>query len=77
MAKKPTGSTKRTGLRRQAEALLRTTDRDVAAMPVKDVQQLVHELQVHQVSDSSPRKTAIIGSRRRFGIWWCLPSTTS
>jgi PAS domain S-box-containing protein len=40
---------KPTGLRRQAEALLRMTNRDVAAMPVKDVQQLVHELQVHQV----------------------------
>ncbi len=49
MAKKPGGSTKPTGLRRQAEELLRTTKRDVAAMPVKDVQQLVHELQVHQI----------------------------
>ncbi|MEO5955145.1 MAG: PAS domain S-box protein, partial [Nitrospiraceae bacterium] len=28
---------------------LRMTKRDVAAMPVKDVQQLVHELQVHQI----------------------------
>lgn len=36
-------------LRRQAEELLRTTKRDVAAMPVKDVQQLVHELQVFQI----------------------------
>jgi Tfp pilus assembly protein FimV len=34
---------------RQAEARLRATKRDVAAMPVKDVQQLVHELQVHQI----------------------------
>src|SRR6266849_8653731 len=34
---------------RQAEARLRATRRDVAAMPVKDVQQLVHELQVHQI----------------------------
>ena len=49
MAKKPDGSTKVTGLRRQAEELLRATKRDVAAMPVKDVQQLVHELQVHQI----------------------------
>ena len=49
MAKKPDGSTKFTGLRREAEARLRTTRRDVAAMPVKDVQQLVHELQVHQI----------------------------
>jgi PAS domain S-box-containing protein len=34
---------------RQAEARLRATKRDVAAMPVKDVQQLVHQLQVHQI----------------------------
>jgi len=34
---------------RQAKARLRATKRDVAAMPVKDVQQLVHELQVHQI----------------------------
>ena len=34
---------------RQAEARLRTTKRDVAAMPVKDVQRLVYELQVHQI----------------------------
>ncbi|MCI0426718.1 MAG: PAS domain S-box protein [Nitrospiraceae bacterium] len=34
---------------RQPEARLRATRRDVAAMPVKDVQQLVHELQVHQI----------------------------
>jgi PAS domain S-box-containing protein len=38
-----------TELRPQAEDLLRATERDVAAMPVKDVQQLVHELQVHQI----------------------------
>ena len=49
MAKKPDESTKFTGLRWQAEELLRTTSCDVAAMPVKDVQQLVHELQVFQV----------------------------
>ena len=49
MAKKPEGSTKFTELRRQAEELLRATKRDIAAMPVKDVQQLVHELQVHQI----------------------------
>src|SRR6266850_8321556 len=36
-------------LLRQAEARLRATKRDVAAMPVKDVQQLVHELQAHQI----------------------------
>jgi PAS domain S-box-containing protein len=49
MAKKPDKSTKFTELRQQAEARLRTTRRDVAAMPVKDVQRLVHELQVHQI----------------------------
>ena len=49
MAKKPDGSTKGAALRLQAEELLRATRRDVAAMPVKDVQQLVHELQVHQI----------------------------
>jgi PAS domain S-box-containing protein len=49
MAKKPDGLMKFTGLRHQAEELLRTTKRDVAAMPVKDVQRLVHELQVHQI----------------------------
>jgi PAS domain S-box-containing protein len=49
MAKKPDESTKLTKLRRQAEARLRTTKQDVAAMPIKDVQQLVYELQVHQI----------------------------
>ncbi|MCS6291479.1 MAG: PAS domain S-box protein [Nitrospira sp.] len=49
MAKKPDDPKHLTGLRRQAEELLRMAERDVAAMPVKDVQQLVHELQVHQV----------------------------
>jgi len=49
MAKKPDRATKVTGLREQAEERLRATRRDVAAMPVKDVQQLVHELQVHQI----------------------------
>jgi PAS domain S-box-containing protein len=49
MAKKPDRSTKITGLRLQAEDLLRATKRDVAAMPVKDLQELVHELQVHQI----------------------------
>jgi PAS domain S-box-containing protein len=49
MAKKPEGSTKFTELRRQAEELLRLTKRDVAAMPVKDVQRVVHELQVHEI----------------------------
>ena len=49
MDKKSDRTTKFTGLRHQAEDLLRTTKRDVAAMPVKDVQRLVHELQVHQI----------------------------
>ncbi len=49
MTKKPNGSPKGPALRLQAEELLRATRRDVAAMPVKDVQQLVHELQVHQI----------------------------
>ena len=49
MTKKPAGSTKFTGLRRQGDELLRTTNRDVAATPVKDAQKLVHELQVHQI----------------------------
>ena len=35
--------------RPRAEEILRTTRGDVAAMPVRDVQQLVHELQVHQI----------------------------
>jgi PAS domain S-box-containing protein len=49
MAKKPEISTKMTNSRRQAEARLGATKRDIAALPVKGVQQLVHELQVHQI----------------------------
>ncbi|MDP1768892.1 MAG: PAS domain S-box protein [Nitrospirota bacterium] len=49
MAKKPDRPTKSTALRRQAEEFLQMTKHDVAAMPVKDVQQLVSELQVHQI----------------------------
>jgi len=49
MAKKPDGSTKFTELCRHAEARLRTTRRDVAAMSVNNVQRLVHELQVHEI----------------------------
>lgn len=49
MAKKPVKPAKAPALRRQAEERLRTTKRDVAAMPAKDVQQLVHELQIHQI----------------------------
>ena len=36
-------------LRASAEKLLATTRREVAEMPVDDVQKLVHELQVHQI----------------------------
>jgi PAS domain S-box-containing protein len=36
-------------LRTRAERLLRRTRREVAQMPVDDVQKLVHELQVHQI----------------------------
>ena len=49
MARKQDGSLKLTGLRRRAEELLRVTKRDIAAMPVKDVQQLVYELQIHEI----------------------------
>ena len=48
-AKKPSEPKKVTGLRRQAEELPRTAKRNVAAIPGKDVQQLMHELQVHQI----------------------------
>lgn len=48
MAKEPGKTTKTAGIRRRAEELL-ATERDVAAMPAADVQQLVHELQVHQI----------------------------
>jgi PAS domain S-box-containing protein len=34
---------------RQSEARLRVTKSDVAAMPVKNVQRLVHQLQIHQI----------------------------
>ena len=37
------------GLRLQAETWLRMTRREVASMPIKNVQRLVHELQVHQI----------------------------
>ena len=49
MAKKPEGSTKFAALRRHAEELLRVTKRDLAAMQIKDVQRLVHELAVHEI----------------------------
>lgn len=49
MPKKPDRFTKASRLRKRAEARLRITKSDVAAMPMKDVQQLVHELQVHQI----------------------------
>lgn len=49
MPKKPAKPAKASALRRRAEERLRTTKREVAAMSTKDVQQLVHELQVHQL----------------------------
>ena len=49
MNKESDGPTKDTKLRTQVEMLLRATRQDIAAMPVKDVQQLVHELQVQQI----------------------------
>lgn len=49
MAEKPAKPAKAPAPRRRAEELLRTTKSDVAAMLTKDVQQLVHELQVHQL----------------------------
>lgn len=49
MAKKRGDSKKVTAQRREAEARLRATHRDVAALPAQEAQQLVHELQVHQI----------------------------
>lgn len=49
MAKKLGDSKKVTALRREAEARLRVTQRDMAALPAQKAQQLVHELQVHQI----------------------------
>ena len=49
MGKKKNGSQAPADLRRQAEERLRMAGCDIAAMPLKDVQQLVHELQVHQI----------------------------
>jgi len=49
MPKNPNVSKKVIGLRRQAEELLQATTRDVVAIPVKDVQRLVHELQIYQI----------------------------
>lgn len=48
-AKTADGFTKRPELRRHAEKLLPATQDDVATMPVKDIQRLVHELQAHQI----------------------------
>ena len=49
MPKKPDQSKQVSKLRKLAEARLRITKSDVAAMPIKDVQQLVYELQLHQI----------------------------
>ena len=40
---------RQTMLRQRAEGFLQQTREDIAAMPVQDVQQLVHELQVYQI----------------------------
>jgi PAS domain S-box-containing protein len=40
---------RQTELRRRAEERLRTTPDEIATMSTKDIQQLVHELQVHQI----------------------------
>lgn len=49
MPKRLNESVKSAKLRLRAETLLSTTKQDIADMAVKDVQQLVHELQVHQI----------------------------
>src|SRR5262245_13899150 len=49
MAKKPDALKKPEGLRQEAEEVLQATRSDVAAMPVNDMQSLVHEIQVHQI----------------------------
>lgn len=45
----PERTTPFTGLHGQVVELLRVTKQDIEAMPVKDVQQLVHELQLRQI----------------------------
>jgi hypothetical protein len=47
-ARKTSGGTATT-LRRKAEARLHMIKRDVAALPITDVQRLVYELQFHQI----------------------------
>lgn len=49
MPRKQRASESLAGLRREAEKRFRTTHRDIVAMPIKDVQKLVQELQVHQI----------------------------
>ena len=49
MTKKPDGSTKTTARSKQMKDPLGLTNRDVTAMSVTDVQQLVQEFQVYQV----------------------------
>ena len=56
MTKTTGGSTKGPEFRRREEKLLRATQRDVAAMPVSEVQQLAHELQIHQVELSMQKE---------------------
>jgi PAS domain S-box-containing protein len=49
MSKTARGFTKGPESHRQAEKLLQATQRDVAGMSVNEVQQLAHDLQVHQI----------------------------
>jgi PAS domain-containing protein len=49
MATKQETSMKLINFRRRAEGLLKVTRSNVAAMPIKDIQQLVQTLQVHQI----------------------------
>ncbi len=49
MEKKPDGPSKNTWLHTQAKTLLQATRQDIAAMPVRDVQHLVHALQIHEI----------------------------
>lgn len=56
MTKTAGGSTKGPEFRRREEKLLQATQRDVAVMPVSEVKQLAHELQIHQVELSMQKE---------------------
>jgi PAS domain S-box-containing protein len=68
-----TSEKRATALRLKAEALLQATIRDVAPISITDVQQLVHELQVHQIelemqNDELHRaQAALEAARTRYG----------